>query len=192
MRRSDILRPWRVLRSRTLVSNRWITVQEDRCRTARGAIVPSYTTVTKPDFVMICAVDARGRVAIVRQYKHAAGRVVTELPAGHIDKGERPIRAAARELAEETGARAKRIVPLRAGWVSPSVLTNRGHFFLATGITQGRTAFDPYEDIQVAWLSFDQAMKRVDEVCSMAGLVLAREALPNLGRKTSNRSGRNG
>ncbi len=159
----------------------------DRCRTGRGNVVDEYYTVAKADFAMIAAVDAHGRVVLVHQYKHGAGRVVTELPAGHIHRGETPVRAAARELEEETGRRAGRLRRLGVLYCSPAVLTNRAFLFLATHLTRGTQRFDHGEDIAVRSATFGQALRSVNEICSVSGLLLAREAL-NRERKHGGRT----
>jgi ADP-ribose pyrophosphatase len=103
-----------------------------------------------------------GRVLLVRQYRIAAGRETLELPAGLLHPGEAPEEAAARELAEELGYRAGRLIPLASYYTSPGYTDERTHIFLGLDLTptDGTTDWDehlhpeerPLEGLQQALL----------------------------------------
>ena len=76
-----------------------------------------------------------GTVAVVRQYRHAAGKHLLEICAGTLNAGEDPERGAARELEEEIGVTAAKIEKLTEFYVSPGFLTEKMYVFLATGLT---------------------------------------------------------
>ena len=84
-----------------------------------------------PGGAAVVAVDAEGRVCLLRQFRHAAGGWLTELPAGKLDGGEPPLECARRELAEEAGVSARRWEKLGEFFSSPGVLTEVIHLFLA-------------------------------------------------------------
>jgi ADP-ribose pyrophosphatase len=98
-------------------------------------------------------VDERGRILLVRQYRLPARQYLWELPAGRLDEGETPLKAARRELAEETGYRARRWEKLAVFFPSPGFLSEKMTIFLATGLTSGDA--QPMEDerIQTRWFS---------------------------------------
>jgi ADP-ribose pyrophosphatase len=100
---------------------------------------------------VMMAVDARGRIMLVRQYRMPAGEELWELPAGKVDKGEKPLQAAKRELMEETGLRAKKWKKLVSFYPSPGYVEEMMTVYLATDLIQGKA--QPMEDerIQTRW-----------------------------------------
>jgi 8-oxo-dGTP pyrophosphatase MutT (NUDIX family) len=106
--------------------------------------------VEAPDWVNVIAVTKANEVVLVRQFRFGVWAPTLELPGGMVDEGEDPAHAAARELEEETGFRAPRLVSLGAVHPNPAWQTNRCHSFLAEGcerVHDGRQ--DPGEDIEV-------------------------------------------
>lgn len=102
---------------------------------------------------VVMPVDARGRILLVRQYRLPARRFMWELPAGRVDEGETPLQAARRELAEETGYRAKKWKKLAAFFASPGFLAEKMTIYLATELVAG--ASTPMEDerIETRWFT---------------------------------------
>jgi ADP-ribose pyrophosphatase len=97
----------------------------------------------------VVAVDEAGRVALIRQFRHAAGGYIWELPAGVLDQdGETPAACAGRELLEETGLRAGRLEPLASILTTPGFTDERIHLFLARDLRQERAA--PGDDEVIA------------------------------------------
>jgi len=102
---------------------------------------------------VIMPVDARGRVLLVKQYRLPARQYLWELPAGRVDPGETPLKAARRELSEETGYRAKKWTKLAMFFASPGFLAEKMTIYLATGLSSGDA--QPMEDerIEMRWLT---------------------------------------
>jgi 8-oxo-dGTP pyrophosphatase MutT (NUDIX family) len=128
--------------------------------------------------VAVLAVDDRGRVLGVRQWRPAVAASTWELPAGLIDPGETPEAAAARELAEEAQLAAD-LRPLAVGYVSPGFTDERVHLFEATGLRSAPGRPDDGEDLEVAWLDLDaawQAAATGELVTSMVTLLGLRHA----------------
>jgi ADP-ribose pyrophosphatase len=109
----------------------------------------------------VVAVDDGGHVALVRQPRPAVGSSLLELPAGLIDPGEAPIDAARRELAEETGLLAGRLLPLVSFYTSPGFTNELIHIFVASDLRTQPPAHDQDEEIEVVRLSLDLAIQRV-------------------------------
>jgi ADP-ribose pyrophosphatase len=81
--------------------------------------------------------DADPRVLLIRQFRHAADGFIWEVPAGRLDPGETPEDCARRELAEETGMRARVVEPLTTIYTTPGFTDERIHLFLAHGLEEG-------------------------------------------------------
>lgn len=98
-------------------------------------------------------VDDRSRILLVRQYRLPARQYLWELPAGRLDEGETPLKAAKRELAEETGYRAKKWQKLVEFYPSPGFLSEKMTIFVATGLTPGKSTPMEDERIETRWFS---------------------------------------
>jgi ADP-ribose pyrophosphatase len=92
-----------------------------------------------------------GRVCLIRNWRVAVGQTLIELPAGTLEPPEPPHVTAERELIEETGYRPANIEFLHAFYLSPGILDERMHLYLATGLTAGETAREEGEQIE-NWL----------------------------------------
>ena len=100
---------------------------------------------------VMMAVDDRGRIMLVRQYRLPANDYLWELPAGKVDKGEKPLQTAKRELIEETGLRAKKWKKLVTFFPSPGYVEEQMTIYLATGLTQGESKPMEDEHIETRW-----------------------------------------
>jgi ADP-ribose pyrophosphatase len=98
-------------------------------------------------------VDGKGRVLLVRQYRLPARRYLWELPAGRIDPGETPLKAAKRELLEETGYRAKKWTKLVKFYPSPGFVEEAMTIFIAQELTAGQAQPMDDERIECEWFT---------------------------------------
>lgn len=131
--------------------------------TARDGSIHIRDTVQHPGAVAILPLLDGGRVCLIRNFRIAVGRTLVELPAGTLEPGEEPGHTAARELAEETGYVASSIEPLREFTMSPGILNERMHLFLARGLRAGPTAREAGEKIENLEVPWAEAMQMVDE-----------------------------
>ena len=118
--------------------------------------------------VVILAVDesknpADPAVIMERQYRHAAGQFMIELPAGTRNPGEAPLAAAKREMIEETGYRAKRWTMLLRYFASPGFLGEWMQIYLARDIRQGEAKLEDDENLEVFRMPLSEAMRMVAE-----------------------------
>lgn len=116
--------------------------------------------------VVILAVDASRNaddpmVVVERQYRHAAGQYMWELPAGRKEPEEAPLVGAKRELLEETGYRARRWSKLARIYVSPGFLAEWMQIYLAEDLTAGQTQPDEDEHIECRQVPLSQALQWV-------------------------------
>ncbi|HUW64174.1 MAG TPA: NUDIX hydrolase [Spirochaetia bacterium] len=119
--------------------------------------------VEYPGAVTVVALTGDGDVLLVRQYRHAVGEELLELPAGKLEPGEDPKSSAFRELVEETGFRAREMKLLLSFYTTPGFSTEQMHLFLATGLVPGSPDPDPDEFIAVERVPLGRAKEMIQE-----------------------------
>lgn len=123
----------RLLESETLFSGRIFELRRERVRLPSG-LEQDLSIVDHPGAVAIAAELEDGRLILVRQYRHAVGEWLLELPAGRLERDESPLVAAQRELEEETGARARHWTRLAEFYAAPGFCSERMIVFHARDI----------------------------------------------------------
>lgn len=127
---------------------------------------------------VIVPVFADKTVGLVRQYRHAAGKFLLEIPAGTLHAGEDPQAGAERELEEEIGVKAATIEKLTEFYVSPGFLTEKMFVFLATDFTESSQNLDEDEILTIERLSFPEIFEMIkrgefEDAKTMLSLILA-------------------
>ena len=152
---------WRVLSSRIVVRDRWLSLRADHCLTERGAELDPYYVIEVGQFVHAVILDDEDHVVLVRQYRHGAKEMSLELPGGVMDPSDPSVlAAAARELAEETGYEAKNLEVIASLSQDPARYENRVHIVFGSGARRTReTSLDPTEDIEVRVIPLREAIK---------------------------------
>ena len=117
-----------------------------------------YQIIRHPGGVAVVPLHDDGTVTLIRQLRPAVGEFLLELPAGRLSPGETPEECGRRELLEETGLSAERFESLGSIHPTPGICDERIHLYLATGLTQGEAEQEPYEDIEVLRLPFDEVL----------------------------------
>lgn len=134
--------------------------------------------VRHPGGAAVVALDTQGQVCLLRQYRHAAGGWLWELPAGKLEPGESPQTTAARELLEEAGLQAGTWEELGEVLTTPGFCDEIIHLFLARELRELPACPEAHELIEVHWIAFDTALQQVREgsirdAKTMLGLLLA-------------------
>ena len=137
----------------------WLGLRIDRLRFPSGHETTA-EVVEHNGGVVLVAFDHEGRLLTVRQYRHPAGRVLLELPAGTIDPDEAPDVCAARELQEETGYRPQRIEKLGSFYSAPGFCSEYLHVFLCRDLVESRLEGDE-EQIELHALPLDEVLRMV-------------------------------
>jgi ADP-ribose pyrophosphatase len=161
-----------VLSSRTVFEGRLFNVELDEIVLTTG--VRAYReTLRHPGAVAMVPVLADGRLPLVTQYRHAAGRRLLEIPAGTLERGEEPAAAVERELREEIGLRPGRVEPLGGLYVAPGYTSEYIHLFVCTELAEARLDGDADEDIEVELRTLDEALAAVDagEICDAKSVI---------------------
>lgn len=125
--------------------------------------------VEHPGSFAIAALPADDRLVLVRQYRHAAGKALWEIPAGTAEPGEACESGALRELREETGYAADSLALLCTVYPTPGYSTERVHIYAARDLHAGEQQLEEDEDIEVREVSFDEAwaMQASGEIIDM-------------------------
>ena len=147
-----------------LFEGKIITVRLDKAQLPNGHVA-SREVVEHPGGVAILPLFGDGTVPLVRQFRYPFGEVVSELPAGKLEKGEDPRPAALRELAEEVGVTCGSLTYLGCLYLSPGFSTEVLHMYLARDLRQGACHPDEDEFLEVERVPFG----------TLAGQVLSGE-----------------
>ncbi len=118
--------------------------------------------------IVILAIDSSKSkkdpwIVMERQYRHAAGRLLWELPAGKLEPGEEALHGAQRELEEETGYRAKKWKPLIEYFASPGFLGESMTIFLAEGLIAGDAHPEADEQIEFRLVKLSDILKKIEK-----------------------------
>lgn len=164
---------------------RVLTLNLERVRLPNGRVA-ELEIAHHPGGAAVVALDSEGRVCLLRQFRHAAGGWLMELPAGKLDGHEPALDCARRELEEEAGMQAARWDKLGEYFSSPGVLTEVIHLFLARGLEPVDARPEEHEVFEARWLPLEEAVAmaeqaRLQDGKSVVGLLWARAALATAG-----------
>lgn len=175
---------WKTLRSEYLFKDLWFTVRKDTCRKPDGKIVDPYYVYEFPEWVTAVAVTKEGKIIMEKQYRHAAGLTMFEIPGGCVDETDASLEAAiARELKEETGYTFESFEYLGKVSANPSTNNNWMHMFIARGGEKtSEQELDHNEDISIHLLHKHEveALLRNNEIIQAMHATALFYALPKL------------
>jgi ADP-ribose pyrophosphatase len=144
------LLPWTLLDKALGFQTRIFRVVLERWRSPRTGEEATYSVIDSPDWVNVVALDTLGNMVLIRQFRFGSAQFTLETPGGMVDPGELPSLTAERELYEESGYRAERIIDLGYAEPNPAIFNNKVHMFLAEGCQRvGNQVLDAGEDIEV-------------------------------------------
>ena len=148
---------WKKLSSKYLSNHIYFTAREDRCERPDGVIVDPYFVVELPPSACAMAVTEDNEVILVRQYRHAIGETILEIPGGFIDSGEDKDKAIARELLEETGYSFTSYDYVGKTTANPGLLDNYTYLYLARGGKKTASQkLDHNEDIELVLVPLEE------------------------------------
>lgn len=147
------------------------TIREDAADYKREIVVHHGSAVIVPVF-------DDGTVALVRQYRHPAGKYLLEVPAGTLNEGEDPEAGALREVEEEIGWRAGKIERLSEFYVSPGFLTEKMFLFLATDLNETAQNLDEDEFVEIVRIPLSKSIEmarngEIEDAKTIVGVILA-------------------
>lgn len=144
-------RPW---------TGRRVTVRVDEVERADGHRT-TREVIEHPGAVAILAWDGE-RLAMVRQWRHATGSDLLEVPAGTLEPDEPPDETARRELAEEVGLAAGRWEEGPRFYTAPGFCTELMHVYLATGLSEAAADADADEILEPSWMTLPELLEAID------------------------------
>jgi ADP-ribose pyrophosphatase len=131
--------------------------------TSRAGMIKTRDILEYGEAIVIVAIDREGRIILERQFRHAAGKELLEIPAGGIDAGETPEQAACREMQEETGYFPRCIEHLTSFYSAPGYSTEVLHLFLAKDLMESRLIADDSDEITLVRVSKAEALKLISD-----------------------------
>lgn len=164
-----------------MFKGRVITVNVETVRLPNGHVA-DLEIIHHPGGAAVVAINERHQVCLIRQFRHAAGGWIWELPAGKLEPDEPPLRTAQRELIEEAGLTARSWTALGPYVSSPGVFTEIVHLYLARELHSVNMSHEAAEVIEVHWVELQQACARsldgdINDGKTALGLLRARELL---------------
>lgn len=141
-------------------TGRIINVRQDTVELINGRQVPR-EVVEHPGGVAVVPLKGNGSVLMVRQYRYCVSGELLEIPAGKLETGEDPVDCAARELYEETGCRAGRLIPLGAMYPSPGFSQETLYIYLAMELEEGPNHPDEDEFLAVEEVPLEEVVNRI-------------------------------
>jgi 8-oxo-dGTP pyrophosphatase MutT (NUDIX family) len=160
-----MLYPWQVIESSISYEDPWLKVQSDHCLTKTGKLIAPYHVLQYPTWVNVVALTSSAEILLVRQYRHGAARILTELPSGAVEPSDGdPETAIRRELVEETGFSGGEFFQLGCTYANPANQNNLVWSFLAIGIqpTQG-LQLNFNEEVEVLRRDFKEFLQQVGQ-----------------------------
>lgn len=173
--------PFQLIKSETLLQGRTFKIRRDLLQTPDGRET-KYEIVEHGGSVVIIPIDQAGNILFVRQYRHAAGMDMLELPAGTREKDEPFEECAAREIREETGMQAGTLKQLGSFYLAPGYSTEYMGVFLATDLKHNPLQADDDEFLAVEKIPVQQAFQMAErgelpDAKTLAALLMAKNYL---------------
>ena len=182
-----MIRSWDRIDSRVCGDYSVFTVREDRARSPRTGCIHPFYVIESADWVNCLPVTEDERLVCIRQYRHGTRSIALEIPGGLIEKGEEPEVAARREMREETGYGAEKMVYLGSMRPNPAIQNNTCHYYMGVHATRLHQQYlDGTEDIEVVLLDLSElphlvAAGKIWHGISLVGLLYLDLHLRGLG-----------
>jgi len=148
--------------TRNIYTGKVVTLNVDTVQLPNGATV-ELETIRHPGAAAAVPMKEDGTVVLIRQFRHAAGGFIYEIPAGKLHPGEDPLDCASRELEEEIGYRASSFELLSSIFTAPGFADEVIDIYKATGLTKGRQHLDRDEVLDVIEMPLAEAVKKIED-----------------------------
>jgi len=146
--------------TKNIYAGKVVTLNIDRVQLPNGETI-DLETIRHPGAAAVVPLKDDGTVVLIRQFRHAAGGFIYEIPAGKLHPGEDPLHCASRELEEEVGYRAASFELLSSIFTAPGFADEVIHVYKATGLTKGRQQLDRDEVLDVIEMPLSEAVAKI-------------------------------
>ncbi|NGZ04660.1 MAG: ADP-ribose pyrophosphatase [Nitrospira sp. WS238] len=147
---------------RNIYTGKVVTLNVDTVQLPNGFTV-DLETIRHPGAAAVVPLKDDGTVVMIRQFRHAAGGFIYEIPAGKLDRGEEPLKCAARELEEEVGYCASSFELLSSIFTAPGFADEVIHIYQAGGLRKGRQQLDRDEVLEIIEMPLNEAIKKIQD-----------------------------
>lgn len=152
---------YEVLESKLTHEGKIVTITVDKIRMPDGSEAYRETVIRGKNAAAVLAVDTDGSLIFVRQYRHAFGEMLLEIPAGVMEDGEEPADGVVRELEEETGKKAGKLEFLCELYPTVGYCTEKIQMFIATELTEGQQKLDADEFVEIERYTLEEALAMI-------------------------------
>lgn len=163
------IQKWKIINSQLVFNNQWCQVRQDVVELPNGQVINDFFVNVRPDLVVVLAITPSREVVFVRQYRHGVSQVLLELPAGSFNpQTETSLVAARRELEEETGYIAEKMIQMAMLYDNPVKDTNQVYLFLAENAhPSGTQQLDITEDVEIVLIPVAEVLEKISagEIC---------------------------
>lgn len=152
---------YEVLESKVTHEGKIVKITVDKLRMPDGSEAYRETVIRGKNAAAVLAVDNDGSLIFVRQYRHAFGEMLLEIPAGVLEDGEEPEKGVLRELEEETGKKAETLEFLCEMYPTVGYCTEKIQLFIATDLTEGQQKLDADEFLEIEKYTPEEAVEMI-------------------------------
>lgn len=165
---------WKVIESKIIADCRVFDVREDLSENSVTGKKATFYVIENPDWINVIPITKDGQVVLIEQYRQGTQSVTLEIPGGMVDDGESADECARRELLEETGYTADKLVFMGRSQPNPAIQNNWIYHFAAFGCAKtGETNFDEHESINTRLAALDDIPQLIENEEITHSLVLA-------------------
>ncbi|MBX3237546.1 MAG: NUDIX hydrolase [Nitrospiraceae bacterium] len=148
--------------TKNIYNGKVVTLNVDTVRLPNGVTI-DLEVIRHPGAAAVVPLKADGTVVLIRQFRHAAGGFIYEIPAGKLHRGEDPLECAGRELEEEIGYRAGRFDLLSSIFTAPGFADEVIHVYLATELVKGVQNLDQDEVLEIVEMPLREAIGKIQD-----------------------------
>lgn len=158
------MKNWKTLSSELAFDNKWFNVQKDVVQLPNGKIIDDYFLWREPNVAQVVAFTKKNKIILVKQYKHGAGCVMIECPAGYVEDNESFEDAARREFLEETGYKISGLEYIHKIAHNPTKSTGIVKLFLVKNVKKtSKQKLDEYENIEILEVDIPIVLKMIND-----------------------------